>query len=348
MIETDPWNLVASEFTWHSDGTINYNTTRGNNGNAQANWANDEAFINDPRPFRDDLIFDFPYDPATVDTRSYVNASVTQLFYTANMYHDLLYVLGFNEVAGNFEVNNNGQGGLGADPPTLNAQDGAGLNNANFATPADGRVPRMRMYLWTTATPRRDCAFDSSVIIHEYTHGVSNRLTGGPQNVACLDTTTESGGMGEGWGDFMAIAIYLKTTDTRAVNYPLGDWVANDPGGIRVCKLMGKLFFYSSLSFYPESLLNQSSMPQRKLLTPHHSGLYSTDKTTNPSVYTTANGSTLVHFIGEIWANMLYEVLWNLIDAHGITDARHPTYVDGVPTDGRFLAMQLVIDGMKL
>jgi extracellular elastinolytic metalloproteinase len=44
---------------------------------------------------------------------SFVDASVTQLFYTANVYHDLLYTLGFTEKAGNFEVNNNGQGGKG-------------------------------------------------------------------------------------------------------------------------------------------------------------------------------------------------------------------------------------------
>jgi extracellular elastinolytic metalloproteinase len=44
---------------------------------------------------------------------SFVDASVVQLFYTANTYHDLLYLLGFTEKAGNFEVNNNGQGGSG-------------------------------------------------------------------------------------------------------------------------------------------------------------------------------------------------------------------------------------------
>jgi extracellular elastinolytic metalloproteinase len=76
--------------------------------------------------------------------------------------------------------------------------------------------------MWTTATPNRDCAFDAGVIIHEYTHGVSNRLTGGPANTNCL-SVLEAGGMGEGWGDFMAIAIHTKTNDTRATNYPLGD-----------------------------------------------------------------------------------------------------------------------------
>jgi hypothetical protein len=66
----------------------------------------------------------------------------TQLFYTANMYHDLLYNLGFNEAAGNFETNNNGVGGKGSDAVVLNAQDASGTNNANFAPPVDGQPGR--------------------------------------------------------------------------------------------------------------------------------------------------------------------------------------------------------------
>jgi len=29
----------------------------------------------------------------------------------------------------------------------------------------------MRMYMWTSATPARDCSFDANVVLHEYTHG---------------------------------------------------------------------------------------------------------------------------------------------------------------------------------
>ncbi|KAG4441518.1 hypothetical protein IFR05_002975 [Cadophora sp. M221] len=309
-IETDPWDIKSSEFTWHGTGFTTFNTTRGNNGNAQANWEGDAAFINDYRPYEADLNFNYDLDLNAADPKTYADASVAQLFYTSNMYHDLLYVLGFNEAAGNFESNNNGQGGLGGDPVTLNAQDGSGVNNANFATPIDGQVPRMRMYIWNYVTPFRDCSFDAGVVIHEYTHGLSNRLTGGALNGGCLGTT-EAGGMGEGWSDFMAIAIHMKTSDTRNTNYPMGDWVRARPSGIRTY-------------------------------------LYSTSKETNPMVYTTANNSTLVHFIGTIWATMLYEVMWNLIDEYGITNDRQPKFVNGVPTDGRFLAMQLVVDGLKL
>ncbi|PBP18111.1 elastinolytic metalloproteinase Mep [Diplocarpon rosae] len=310
VIETDPWDLTASEFTWHGNGQEIFNTTRGNNVVAQANFEGDDEFENDFRPYAADLNFDYPYFLNETDPKAYASASVAQLFYTANMYHDLLYLLGFNEVAGNFEVDNNGEGGLGGDPVTLNTQDGSGFNNANFASPVDGEVPRMRMYIWTNTNPYRDCSFDAGVVIHEYTHGLSNRLTGGPLNGGCL-STTEAGGMGEGWSDFMAIAVGLHSSHTRETNYPMGAWVSGKPNGIRK---------------YP----------------------YSTSMETNPMVYSTANNSTAVHFIGTVWATMLYDVLWNLVDEYGISDARHPTFVDGVPTDGRFLAMQLIVDGMKL
>lgn len=177
----DPWNSVTSEFTWVSDGTTNYTTTRGNNGIAQVNPSGGTAYLTNYRPTSSSLAFEYDYTTSITDPTSYRDASISQLFYTANKYHDLLYLLGFTERAGNFEINNNGQGGAGNDFVILNAQDGSGTNNANFATPADGSPGRMRMYLWTYSTPRRDCSFDAGVVIHEYTHGCKFSQT----SVAC-------------------------------------------------------------------------------------------------------------------------------------------------------------------
>jgi extracellular elastinolytic metalloproteinase len=167
---SDPWDIAASEFTWNSDGT-KYNTTRGNNGIAQTNPNGGSSYLNNYRPTSTNLNFEYEYTPSMPTPSAYANASITQLFYTANMYHDLLYELGFTEAAGNFEINNNGQGGTGNDFVILNSQDGSGTDNANFATPPDGQAGRMRMYLWTYSTPRRDCCFESGVVIHEYSHG---------------------------------------------------------------------------------------------------------------------------------------------------------------------------------
>ncbi|KAI1501347.1 Fungalysin metallopeptidase-domain-containing protein [Biscogniauxia marginata] len=308
---TDPWDLDTSEFTWHSDGSTDYDTTRGNNGIAQTNPDGGSDYLNNYRPESSSLTFEYPWDETLTPPSTYADASVAQLFYTANTYHDLLYDLGFTEAAGNFETNNNGQGGAGNDAVILNAQDGSGTNNAYFSTPPDGQAGRMTMFIWTYSSPYRDCAFEAGVVIHEYTHGVSNRLTGGPSNSNCL-STTEAGGMGEGWGDFMATAIRLKEGDTRATDYALGAWVYNDPEGIRLYK-------------------------------------YSTNLTVNPYQYVTLNTYNEVHDIGEVWATILYEVLWNLIDKHGLNPDAKPTFdSNGVPTDGKFLTMKLVVDAMAL
>jgi extracellular elastinolytic metalloproteinase len=55
------------------------------------------------------------------------------------------------------------------------------------------------MYLWNTASPYRDGDLEEGIVIHELSHGLSTRLTGGPLNSGCL-AWGESGGMGEGWG----------------------------------------------------------------------------------------------------------------------------------------------------
>ena len=75
------------------------------------------------------------------------------LFYLNNVAHDALYRHGFNEAAGNFQANNFGLGGTGNDPVNAEAQDGSGVDNANFSTPNDGSAPRMQMYLWSGTTP---------------------------------------------------------------------------------------------------------------------------------------------------------------------------------------------------
>src|SRR4029077_12352634 len=119
----------------------------------------------------------------------YQSAAITNLFYWNNVLHDIHAQYGFTEVAGNFQTKNTSNQGLGNDPVQADAQDGSGTNNANFATPPDGQSGRMQMYLFNSTTPNRDGDLDADVIIHEYGHGVSNRLTGGPANSNALNAT---------------------------------------------------------------------------------------------------------------------------------------------------------------
>jgi len=53
------------------------------------------------------LLFDFPFDPAT-NPSAYRPAAVTNLFYWNNIMHDVMYGYGFDEMSGNFQVNNYG------------------------------------------------------------------------------------------------------------------------------------------------------------------------------------------------------------------------------------------------
>ncbi|MEQ7007687.1 M36 family metallopeptidase [Actinopolymorpha sp. B17G11] len=141
--------------------------------------------------------------------------------YCASM-HDALYLLGFREADGNFQRNNLGRGGRSGDAVLALVHPGVVWGTANMATPADGSAPRMNMGL--VASTQRHTALDSDVVYHEYTHGLSNRLVGGPMDDTSLDAI-QSGGMGEGWSDFVACSLLGKTV--------VGDWVVDRATGIR-------------------------------------------------------------------------------------------------------------------
>jgi extracellular elastinolytic metalloproteinase len=319
----------------------NTTTTWGNNVFAHENWEGRNNWVSNGRPDAgESLNFDYPYDPkltakedALAEAKKYINATVTQLFYTSNMVHDLFYRYGFDEVSGNFQQYNFGRGGAENDGVIANAQDGSGYNNANFMTPPDGQNGRCRMYLWNTALPFRDGDLEAGIVIHELSHGLSTRLTGGPANSGCLGWG-ESGGMGEGWGDFLATTI--RSTSTYS-DYPMGSWAANRERGIRN---------------YP----------------------YSLDNDINPSTFKTLDrpGYWGVHAIGEVWAEFLWVVEQILIEKHGFSETLFPPTAseDGtvpvgdfyrpveytpsgakkplVPKHGNSLFVQLVINGMKL
>jgi hypothetical protein len=80
--------------------------------------------------------------------------AVTNAFYVANWYHDVLYHFGFDEAAGNFQLDNFGRGGSGGDQVLVEIQDGSGVNNANFSPPPDGQSSRMQLFRFTEAQSR--------------------------------------------------------------------------------------------------------------------------------------------------------------------------------------------------
>lgn len=148
----NPHYAPAAPNGWHTVNGVTYETTRGNYGIAHENWDAGADYLDNYRPEGrprggdgSRLKFNFPYyNISNLDTaKEIAPAAITQLFYTNNIFHDLLDSLGFTEEAGNFEEVNSSGLGRGGDAVQLNAQDGAGYNNANFATPTDGNRPRM-------------------------------------------------------------------------------------------------------------------------------------------------------------------------------------------------------------
>ncbi|KAH6591715.1 hypothetical protein BASA50_008534 [Batrachochytrium salamandrivorans] len=156
---------------------------------------------------------------------------------------------------------------------------------ALFLTPPDGRPRVMNMYRYTNATPNRSPGFDNGVLIHEYGHGISNRLTGGPATSGCL-STVEAGGMGEGWSDMMALIVLAKSSDTATTQIFMGAYIKNRPAGIR-------------------------SHP------------YTTDMRVNPLTYVDLRTRSRVHAIGEVWASLLWEIYWSLVAKHGFSANLH-------------------------
>lgn len=112
-----------------SHNTTKFYTTAGNNGIAHEDWEGQSNFMNNYRPINESMVFVYEYgEPEGLAPKEYIDFVVTQLFYTSNMYHDLLHRLGFDELSGNFQAYNFGKGGRGGDPVILNAQDGSGFN----------------------------------------------------------------------------------------------------------------------------------------------------------------------------------------------------------------------------
>jgi extracellular elastinolytic metalloproteinase len=147
----NPADPKASPFGWHDVNGIpgaEYTTTRGNNTFAYLDRNNDDSADGNLPDGGPELIFDFPFS-SILEPIDQPLPSVTQLFYLNNVIHDLAYQYGFNEAAGNFQENNYSKGGKEKDAVMAQAQDGGGVNNANFLTLPDGDPGVMQMYLWT-------------------------------------------------------------------------------------------------------------------------------------------------------------------------------------------------------
>ncbi|MBK7965769.1 MAG: M36 family metallopeptidase [Bacteroidetes bacterium] len=155
-----------------------------------------------------------------------------------------------------------------------------------------------------------DGDFDNVIIAHEYGHGISNRLTGGPSNTSCLGNAEQ---MGEGWSDWFGLMLTIEPGDQGSDIRGVGTFATGEPTngtGIRPAP-------------------------------------YSTDFGINNFTYAASNNTGAIsqpHGVGFIFATVLWDLTWALIDQYGGTP--DPDLFNGV--GGNNIAMKLVIEGLKL
>ncbi|MFT5763863.1 MAG: hypothetical protein ACI8X3_001289, partial [Saprospiraceae bacterium] len=155
--------------------------------------------------------------------------------------------------------------------------------------------------------PELDGDLDNGIVAHEYGHGISIRLTGGPSVNNCLNNAEQ---MGEGWSDFFGIWLTIESSDnhfdTRGVGtYALGE----SPGGNGI-----------------------------------RPAPYTTDMAINSYTYGNVDDGNISqpHGIGFIWCTMIWDLNWALVNEHGFS-----ADVYNNSGGGNNIAAQLVIDGLK-
>lgn len=166
-----------------------------------------------------------------------------------------------------------------------------------------------------------DTSLDNGIIIHEYGHGISNRLTGGSANSNCLSNNFQ---MGEGWSDWFTLMLTMKPTDSPTDGRGLGTYTLGqdiDGQGIRRRKYSTDF----SINEYTFAATNDDTQT-------------GTDPDSGDPIYLNES----VHYIGTLWATMLWDLTWAYIDKYGFD----PDLYNG--NGGNNKIMDIVIEGLKL
>ncbi|MEM7186054.1 MAG: M36 family metallopeptidase [Bacteroidota bacterium] len=306
-IVENPADPIASPFGWHdTDGVPGpeYFYTKGNN--VDAYEANDN-FGYHPEGGITLNFTGFPFDTEYSENTQYEEAAITNLFYWSNLIHDITYTYGFTEEAGNFQVNNYGRGGEENDDIIAFGQSLDRRCNGSFSTPPDGERPLMITNLCDT----KDGSYDTTLIAHEWGHGLSQRLSGGGVFPNCLRHKENPM---EGWSDWLATILTIREGDTGATPRYIASYLrGHGPNG-------------PGVRFYP----------------------YSTNMGINPLTYEDLPRRQGVHRIGAIWGEMIWEMTWALINEYGYNEDL-TQFTGNINQDsGNIMALAIVIEGLKL
>lgn len=272
-----PADPLASPFGWHdTDGVAGaeHTTLEGNNAVV---FSQDS---NPPLPVPDcgaDLECNFPLD-LTQPPETYTAASQANAFYWYNLFHDVTYRHGFTSPAGNFQVNDYGEGGVGGDPLSVRFRYDASCASA-VGIPPDGAAGSLILSPCTVGGITRDTAHDSVAMLHLAGHALVHRLLGGPSNPNCY---TNLQNPVEGWADYLGLLFTIELGDAGTDPRPYATYFLGQP----------------------------TDGPGAR------GAPYSTDPALNGWTYETIINRDRFG-VGAVWAQALWHATWALIDLHG-------------------------------
>jgi hypothetical protein len=389
----DPATSNGSPFGWHDTNGVEgaeYTITRGNNTHVVLGDLVDGFNpINHSPDGGANLDFDFPFDPSVgnLDPANQ-DAVITNVFYAVNVAHDVFFNYGFDEAAGNFQASNyTGLPGAGdhirvqahdplEGPPPPSPYPGQACN-AFFVPTVDGITPQMVLGFCNTGLVDdplgRDFGLSNDVIVHEFSHGLTERLVAGPATLNLAGPIVRQfDAMHEGMGDYWGMMFTMKNTQAPGDAIEVGPYIGH---------------FFTPVD---EDRVNPGVRRNP----------YSYDTTVNPIDFDQWNDldspklllgnvttNDEAHNAGEIWASTLYDMTWELIAKYGgatgaenftpgmmgvafnpdigqavsklaqgnevlsfappIFSTTGPDFLD-LTTGANNYAMQLVLDGMKL
>ncbi|MGQ0619387.1 MAG: M36 family metallopeptidase [Panacagrimonas sp.] len=289
--------------------------TGGNNVVAQSDYNDGNYDPNSPTALAFGDLFTYPLDLGQ-DPRFYSLASTVNLFWWVNHIHDVWYRYGWTEQFANYQNNNFGLGGLDDDFVFAEAQSNSDDCNAEFnITPKEGNRGYMTMYTcfrFPFTSPPRDTTLDQTVIIHEYHHGMAERLR------PSLHQDAQGGGIGEGGGDFQALLMLSRPGD--------------DPNG-----------FYGVAGY---SLTNNATTLRRDFYSIRPLGTPDAPGFTYGDLHSPQDTISFAHDNGEIWANALWYARTLLVGRYGFvggTETAMRLQIDGykfAPSNPDFLDMR--------
>ncbi len=310
----DPVEPQASPWGWHMLAGTNSRQLLGNNAQLSTDIPENTPAI--PACLwlagsETDLVCDFPLDLAKTP-EAYTDAAANNAFYWVNLVHDVQYQYGFDESSGSFQMENYGRGGREGDPLLVyfdrNRSMGNSLGKISVTPDGDAGTTMVLSFATNQATgEQRSTALDAGIVVHEYGHGVSERLVGGPSSVyECLNNLQTPS---EGISDWLALVYTARASDRP-----------EDARGIA-----------SYLKFQAANGRGVRRQP------------YSLDSSVNSRTYYDVVTSQGVHAVGEIWAQATWEMYWALVKRHGFsTDLRNAS-----GGSGNQRALLYVTEGLK-